>query len=59
MRELEIALVSRARMADPTFSGGRPQALLNRVALTTPDGFRRRVFQTRIVLRNLATRIST
>ena len=56
MREIEIGIVSRARVADPTFSG-RPQALLNRAAITTADGFRRRTFQTRVLLRNLATRI--
>ena len=56
MREVEIAVVSRARMPDPTFTG-RPQALLNRVAITTPDNYRRRAFQTRVLLRNLATRI--
>ena len=59
MREIEIAIVSRARLADPTFTGGRPQALFNRVAITTPDGFRRRTFQTRVVLRNLASRIES
>jgi prepilin-type N-terminal cleavage/methylation domain-containing protein len=56
MREIEIGIVSRARVADATFSG-RPQALLNRAAITTADGFRRRTFQTRVLLRNLATRI--
>ena len=55
MREIDIAIVSRARVADPTFSG-RPQALLNRTAITTADNFRRRTFQTHIVLRNLTTR---
>jgi len=59
MRELEIGIVSRARLTDPTFVGGRPQALLNRAAITTADGFRRRTFQTRVVLRNLATRIDS
>jgi prepilin-type N-terminal cleavage/methylation domain-containing protein len=58
MREIEIGIVSRARMTDANFSG-RPQALLNRTAITTPDGFRRRTFQTRVVLRNLATRIGS
>jgi prepilin-type N-terminal cleavage/methylation domain-containing protein len=57
MRELEIAVVSRARIADPTFTSGRPQALFNRTPITTADGFRRRAFQTRVLLRNLATRI--
>ena len=57
MRELEIAVVSRARIADPTFTSGRPQALFNRTPITTADGFRGRAFQTRVLLRNLATRI--
>lgn len=57
MRELEIAVVSRARRPDPAFTG-RPQALLNRTAGgMTDDNFRRRAFQTRVLLRNLATRI--
>jgi prepilin-type N-terminal cleavage/methylation domain-containing protein len=59
MRELEIALVSRSRKADPAFTG-RPQALFNRVAGgVTGDNFRRRTHQTRVLLRNLATRIET
>ncbi len=58
MRELAIGLVSRARIADPTFTGQR-QALFNRAAVATPDGFRRRTFETRVLLRNLATRIES
>lgn len=58
MREVEVALVSRSRQADLTFKG-RPQALLNRTAVTTADGFRRRTLQTRVLLRNLATRIDS
>jgi prepilin-type N-terminal cleavage/methylation domain-containing protein len=57
MREIAVGIVARARRADPNFSGQR-QALLNRAAVTTPDGFRRRTFQTRVLLRNLAMRIS-
>jgi len=59
LRELEIEIVSRSRMPDPTFVGGRPQALLNRAAITTADAYRRRTFQTRVLLRNLATRIDS
>jgi prepilin-type N-terminal cleavage/methylation domain-containing protein len=58
MRELRIGIVSRSRMTDATFSG-RPQALLNRTPITTADNYRRRTFETRIVLRNLATRIDS
>jgi prepilin-type N-terminal cleavage/methylation domain-containing protein len=58
LRELQVDIVSRARMADPKFSG-RPQALLNRTPITTADGFRRRTFETRVLLRNLATRIDS
>jgi prepilin-type N-terminal cleavage/methylation domain-containing protein len=58
MRELQIGIVSRARMTDASFTG-RPQALLNRTAITTADGFRRRTFETRVLLRNLATRIAS
>jgi prepilin-type N-terminal cleavage/methylation domain-containing protein len=58
MREIAIAIVSRARLTDANFTG-RPQALLNRTPITTNDGFRRRTFESRMVLRNLATRIDT
>lgn len=58
MREIEVGIVSRSRMTDATFAG-RPQALLNRTPITTADGFRRRTFQTRVLLRNLATRIES
>ena len=58
MREIEVALVSRSRQTDATFRG-RPQALLNRTPVTTTDGFRRRTLQTRVLLRNLATRIGS
>jgi prepilin-type N-terminal cleavage/methylation domain-containing protein len=59
LRELEIAMVSRARKADTAFTG-RPQALFNRAAGgVTPDNFRRRTHQTRVLLRNLATRIES
>jgi prepilin-type N-terminal cleavage/methylation domain-containing protein len=57
MREVEVELVSRARRVDPDFKG-QPQALLNRTAVTTPDGFRRRTFETRVMLRNLVSRQS-
>jgi len=58
LRELEIALVSRARLPDPAFTG-RPQAFLNRAAITTADGFRRRTLETRVRLRNLVSRIES
>jgi prepilin-type N-terminal cleavage/methylation domain-containing protein len=58
MRELSVGIVSRSRMTDQTFRG-RPQALLNRTAIVTADGFRRRTFETRVLLRNLATRIGS
>lgn len=58
MREISVGLVSRSRQTDPAFAG-RPQALLNRTPVTTADGFRRRTFQTRVMLRNLATRIES
>ncbi len=58
MRELSVGIVSRARLTDATFRG-RPQALLNRAAVTTSDGFRRRTFESRVLLRNLATRIDS
>jgi prepilin-type N-terminal cleavage/methylation domain-containing protein len=58
MRELQIGVVSRSRLADQTFTG-RPQALLNRTPITANDGFRRRTFESRVLLRNLATRINS
>jgi hypothetical protein len=57
MRELRIGIVSRSRMTDATYVGGRPQALLNRTAITRPT-FRRRPTG-RVLLRNLATRINS
>ena len=59
MRELRIGIVSRARLTDASFVDGRPQALLNRTPITTADTYRRRTFETRVVLRNLATRIES
>jgi prepilin-type N-terminal cleavage/methylation domain-containing protein len=59
MRELRIGIVSRSRMTDPTYVGGRPQALLNRTAITTADTYRRRTYEGRVLLRNLATRIGS
>jgi prepilin-type N-terminal cleavage/methylation domain-containing protein len=56
LREVRVGLVSRARQTDATFSG-RPQALLNRAAITTADGYRRRTYESRVLLRNLSTRI--
>jgi prepilin-type N-terminal cleavage/methylation domain-containing protein len=55
MRELEFGIVSRSRLPDPAFSG-QPQALLNRVPVTTADRYRRRTYQSHVLLRNLATR---
>jgi len=58
LRELRLGIVSRSRMPDPNFSG-QPQALLNRAAITTNDHYRRRTYESRVVLRNLATRIDS
>lgn len=57
LRELEVGVVARARMAELEFVG-RPQALLNRnSAGFTNDNFRRRTFETRVRLRNLVARV--
>jgi len=58
LRELIVSLVSRARLPDPAFVGQR-QAFLNRTAVNTPDGFRRRTIETRVRLRNLVSRIES
>jgi prepilin-type N-terminal cleavage/methylation domain-containing protein len=56
LREVEVAMVARARLPDPDFVG-RPQALLNRNgAAFADDNFRRRTIETRVRLRNLVAR---
>lgn len=58
MREISFGIVSRARLADAAFVG-RPQALLNRTAIATNDNYRRRTYQSRVLLRNMAMRFNS
>ena len=58
LRQILLSVVSRSRREDPTFVG-RPQPRLNRQPIAVDDGYRRRVIQTRVRLRNLETRVGT
>ena len=55
-REIRANLVLRTRGQDPGFVEGQFQALENRTAITGNDGFRRRVYTAREVLRNVVMR---
>ena len=59
LREIRVSLVVRSRQEDAHFSGGLPQELENRSFGGGPpsDGFRRRVHTSRLMLRNLGSRI--
>jgi prepilin-type N-terminal cleavage/methylation domain-containing protein len=58
LREVRVNFVTRSRAEDANtdFQEGLFEATENRAALTTPDGFRRRVYTATIRLRNLGTR---
>ena len=59
LREIRLNLVVRTRLEDARFPGGLPQELENRAFGGGPpnDGFRRRVHTTRLMLRNVGSRI--
>ncbi len=59
LREIRVNLVVRSRQEDVHFSGGLPQELENRSFGGGPpaDGFRRRVHTTRLMVRNLGSRL--
>jgi prepilin-type N-terminal cleavage/methylation domain-containing protein len=59
LREIRLNLVVRTRREDAHFPGGLPQELENRAFGGGPssDGFRRRVHTSRLMLRNVGSRI--
>ena len=59
LREVRINFVARTRIEDPRFDAGSFQALENRTAVTGNDGFRRRVYTSTIMPRNLVNRMNT
>jgi len=56
LRELRFNLVTRTRAEDREWSLGRPQATENRAAVVASDGFRRRVYTSTVMLRNVGSR---
>jgi len=56
VREVRASLVTRTRAEDPGWTQGRPQALENRAATLTNDGFRRRTYTSTVMLRNVGSR---
>jgi prepilin-type N-terminal cleavage/methylation domain-containing protein len=59
LREIRVNLVVRSRQEDAQFTGGLPQELENRSFGGGPpsDGYRRRVHTSRLMLRNLGSRL--
>jgi hypothetical protein len=59
LRELRVNLVVRTRSEDAEFDSGLPQELENRAYAggPAPDGFRRRVHTSRIMVRNVGNRM--
>jgi prepilin-type N-terminal cleavage/methylation domain-containing protein len=57
VREVRVNVVVRTHMEDAEFPSGRPQTTENRAAINTPDGFRRRVFTSTSMLRNVGNRL--
>ena len=56
IREVRFDLVTRTRAEDREWSQGRPQATENRAAVAASDGFRRRVYTSTVMLRNVGSR---
>jgi Tfp pilus assembly protein PilW len=57
VREVRVNLVVRTHMEDAKYPSGRPQTTENRAAINTPDGFRRRVFTSTSLIRNVGHRM--
>ena len=57
-REARASFVLRTRDPDPTYSQGMFQAMANRAPVPGNDGFRRRVWVSTIMLRNMGPRAS-
>jgi hypothetical protein len=56
VRSVRVNLVTRTRMEDRDWTQGRAQALENRAAAAASDGFRRRVYTSTVMLRNVGAR---
>ena len=56
VREVRFNLVTRTRAEDREWSQGRPQATENRTAVAANDGYRRRVYTSTVMLRNVGAR---
>jgi prepilin-type N-terminal cleavage/methylation domain-containing protein len=56
VRSVRVNLVTRTRMEDREWTQGRAQALENRAAAVASDGFRRRVYTSTVMLRNVGAR---
>ena len=59
LREVRINFVARTRKEDPRFHAGSFQALENRAEVPGNDGYRRRVYTSTIMPRNLVNRMNT
>lgn len=58
LRQIRVAAVSRSRREDPSFTG-QPLTPFNRQPIAATDGYRRRILETRVRLRNIETRLGT
>lgn len=58
LRQIRLSTVSRSRLEDPGFTG-QPLTPFNRQPIAATDGYRRRILETRVRLRNLETRVGT
>jgi Type IV Pilus-assembly protein W len=56
LREVRFDLVTRTRAQDREWSQGRPQARENRTAVVANDGYRRRVYTSTVMVRNVGSR---
>jgi len=56
LREVRFDLVTRTRAQDREWSQGRPQATENRTAVVANDGYRRRVYTSTVMVRNVGSR---
>jgi prepilin-type N-terminal cleavage/methylation domain-containing protein len=56
IREVRVNLVTRTRMEDREWTQGRTQAMENRALGVANDGFRRRVYTSTVMLRNVGAR---
>ena len=59
LRELRVSVVTRTRLEDRAWTQGRSQPLENRPAGAADDGYRRRVYTSTVMLRNIGGRTVT